>query len=243
VADDALERADLERALRRLGQQLDVPPVPATVATAVRARLLDAAPARPRRRPVLRYALVIILLLAAGIVATVPPVRAAVLEFFRIGGVEIHQGQAPALPTMPSGSPSGDLAEAERLTGLRLQPPAELGRPDEVLVLDGRVASLVYRPAADRPAIRLDVFDGRLDPMFQKYIGSGRAMEVEVDGWPAYFADGPHEIVYLDDTGQRQRASARLATATLIWMRAGATYRLEGDLPVERLLAIARSVP
>jgi hypothetical protein len=233
---------DLEGALRALGEQLEVPPAP-EMTMAVRVRLSAAPP--PRRRPVLRYALVIILLLVSGVVIAVPPVRAAVLEFFRIGGVEVIEGPGPSLPATPAmpEQPVADLGEARRLTGLPVGVPAALGPPDQILVTEGRIMSLVYRPAGDRPAARLDVFDGRLDPLFIKYLRN-RPVEVGIRGGvTGWFVPGPHEVVYVDDAGQRQRESARLAASTLIWQDGGVTYRLEADLPAERLVAIARSLP
>lgn len=235
------DQSDLESALRWLGRHLDVPPAPG-VTLAVRTRLQ--APA-PRRTPVLRYAVVILLLLVSAVIVAVPPVRAAVVEIFRIGGVEIHQGSGPALPSTPvlHDQLVADLDEAQRLTGIRARPPALLGPPDEIRVMEGRVVSLGYRPTPDWPAIRLDVFDGTLDPIFEKYLRFRDASEVDVDGVPGWFVPGPHEVVYVDPAGNRRDASARLAAPTLIWHRAGATYRLEAALPRDRLATIAGSIP
>jgi hypothetical protein len=234
------DRSDLEAELRMLGRHLAVPPAP-DLTLAVRTRLR--APA-PRRTPVLRYAVVIVLVLLSALFA-VPPVRAAVLDLVRIGGVEIHQGSGPALPSTPSlgDRPVRDLDEAQRATGIRVRPPALLGPPDEVRVVSGRVVSLGYRPAADRPAVRLDVFDGTLEPVFEKYLRFAEATEVDVAGVPGWFVPGPHEVVYIDPDGTRRTESARLAGPTLIWHRAGTTYRLEAALPRDRLATLARSVP
>jgi len=242
VADD-----DLEDALRRLGRQLDIPPgpSPADVAAAVRARLRPVPPAR--RSPALRYAVAIIAVLVTGVAVTVavPPVRAAVLEFFRVGGVEIHDGPGPALPATPTlpRQTVDDLAEAQRLTGLRITAPEQLGPPDDIVVIERRVVSLVYRPTANRPAIQLDVFDGRLDPLFAKYLSIEGARQVDVGGATGWLLPGPHEVIYLDDEGRQRRESARLAATTLIWQRDVTTYRLEADLPPDQLIAIAASLP
>jgi hypothetical protein len=235
------DHSDLEAALRTLGRHLDVPPAP-DVTFAVRSRLQ--APA-PRRAPVLRPAIVILLLLLAAVVVAVPPVRAAVVEFFRIGGVQIQQGSGPAVPSTPvrTGRLVADLDEARRLTGVRARPPELLGRPDEIRVIGGRVVSLGYRPAADRPAIRLDVLDGTIDPAFRKYLYIEEATEVDVGGVPGWFIPRPHEIVQLDPDGVERPDSARLAAPTLVWHRAGTTYRLEAALPLARLITIAGSIP
>jgi hypothetical protein len=234
------DRSDLEAELRTLGRYLDVPPAP-DVTLAVRTRLREPA---PRRTPVLRYAVVVLLLLLSALFA-VPPVRAAVLEFFRIGGVEVHQGSGPALPPTPALADRivPDLAEAERLSGIRARPPALLGPPDEIRVMEGRVVSLGYRPTADRPAIRFDVFHGTFEPVFEKYLRFREATRVDVGGVEGWFVPGPHEVVYVDPDGNRREATARLAGPTLIWHRAGTTYRLEASLPRDRLVAVAGSVP
>jgi hypothetical protein len=240
---------DLEDALRRLGRQLDIPPVPsaADVAAAVRTRLQSVPPAQRSpvlRSPVLRYAVAILALLITGVVITVPPVRAVVLEFFRIGGVEIHEGPGPVLPASPTmpRQTIDDLAEAQRLTGLRVTVPEQLGPPDDIVVIERRVVSLVYRPTANRPAVQLDVFDGRLDPLFAKYLLVEGVRQVDVGGAAGWLIPGPHEVVYIDDEGRQRRESARLATNTLIWQRDAATYRLEADLPPDQLTAIAASL-
>jgi hypothetical protein len=231
--------ADLGRELRALGRQLDVPPAP-DVTRAVRARLASP-PAR--RRPVLRYALVVLLVLLSAVLA-VPPVRAAVLDFFRIGGVSIRSEPGPPVPPTPAltSRPVADLQEAERVTGLRVRPPAALGPPDSVLVVEGRVVSVGWRASADRPEVRLDAFDGLPEPIFEKYLQFREAVEVDVGGLPGWYVGGPHEVVYVDPGGVRRESSARLAGPTLIWVRGGTTYRLEADLPATRLAAVAASI-
>ena len=236
---------DLEGALHRLGRQLDVPPAPpaAEVATAVRTRLRSAPPPR-RPIPVLRYAVVILVLLVTGVIIAVPPVRAAVLELLRIGGVEIHHGAGPELPTSPAvPQQTVDLAEAQRLTGLRVTVPEQLGPPDEIVVIERRAVSLSYRPTTDRPAIRLDIFDGRLDPLFAKYLLIEEMRQVDLGDTEGWLIPGPHEVIYLDEEGRQHRESARLAATTLIWQRDAVTYRLEADLPPDQLTAIAASLP
>lgn len=232
--------ADLDRELRALGRHLDVPPAP-DLALAVRVRLQ--APT-PRRRPVLRYAVVVLLVLLSALLA-VPPVRAAVFDFFRIGGVSVRSEPGPPVPPTPAltGRPVADVAAAERATGIRVRPPALLGRPDEVRVIEDRIVSLGWRPTADRPEVRLDIFDGRLEPVFEKYLRFQEAVEVRIGDEPGWYVGGPHEIVYIDPGGTRRESSARLAGPTLIWHRLGTTYRLEAALPAARLTAVAASMP
>lgn len=248
---------DLEGALRTLGRQLDVPPAsPApSVALAVRTRLESRQDSQLKSRPksrtparslrIVRYAAVAVALLVSGVMIAVPDVRAAVLELLRIGGVVVHEGPAPSLPAEPAlpEQPVADLAEAERLTGLRPVVPQRLGPPDRILVIDRRVISLEYGATANRPAIRLDQFNGQLEPGFEKFLWIEELRPVSIGQGRGWWVPGPHELVYVDAAGQQHRESARLAEPTLIWEREEVTFRLEGALTLERAVTIAESLP
>jgi hypothetical protein len=66
---------------------------------------------------------------------------------------------------------------------------------------------------------------------------------VTVTGEPGFWLAGaPHGLVYVDPSGQILEAPARLAGHTLVWRRGRLTLRVEADIPMERALAIARSV-
>jgi hypothetical protein len=134
------------------------------------------------------------------------------------------------------------LAEAERLTGLRVRPPAALGPPDSVHVVEDRVVSVRWVATLDRPEVRLEAFDGRPEPVFEKYLRFREAEEVRVGRDIGFYVAFPHEVVYIDPGGVRREASARLVESTLIWVRGGTTYRLEADLPADRLAALAAAV-
>ncbi|MET8835423.1 DUF4367 domain-containing protein [Micromonospora sp. NPDC004540] len=236
---------DLERELRDLAVWLETPEVP-DVTARVRARL--ATPARPRRR--WRYWLAAAL--AALLVALLPPGRAAIADavsgLLRFSGIVIDTTPTPMGPTgMPSPLPAQTPAsrdEAQRHLRFPIRVPAELGAPQQVLVADPdgtgtyRVVTLLYRGGA----LRLDAFDGGLDPVFHKQIG-GPGMEwVQVDGGFAVWIGGPHELAYVDRTGRVRVETARLAAATLIWEDAGVSYRLEGDLTRDEAIRIASSL-
>ena len=100
------------------------------------------------------------------VVALVPPVRAAVLDLFRIGGVTVRE-----VPSPPSGSPTSGppptegvvrtLEEASRRVGFDVATPPGLGAPTTVAVTrDGRVVELTWGTGVG--STRLDVFDGSL---------------------------------------------------------------------------------
>jgi len=114
-------------------------------------------------------------------------------------------------------------------------------RPEFVALRYGGAAG---RPPTDRfgMAIELDEFAGTLRPYIEKYLGDVTVERLTIDGLPALWIDGPHEVIYADRNGQAQSASARMAARTLLWQRDGVTLRLEGELSRDQALAIARSL-
>ncbi|MBM0225956.1 DUF4367 domain-containing protein [Micromonospora sp. ATA51] len=236
---------DLERELRDIAAWLATPDAP-DVADGVRARL--AAPARRRRR--WRYYLAAALV--ALLVAVLPPGRAALADavagLLRFSGIIIDTSSAPVPPTgSPSPLPSqrpASLHEAQGMLRFPIRLPAKLGPPEQVLVadVDGtgayRVVTLLYRGGA----LRLDAFDGRLDPVFQKQAAGPGVDWVQVDGGFAVWIGGPHALAYVDRAGTVHVETARLAASTLIWEEAGVSYRLEGDLTKAEAIEIANSL-
>jgi hypothetical protein len=172
-----------------------------------------------------------------------PTVRAAVYDFLRIGGVEIHENEpAPVTPSSSVDPPlPGDrevsLAQAREAMDFPLKLPRDLGKPTDVLLVDGaRVVSMAFGP------VRIDQFDGGLDPMFNKFASAQDVHHVTVSGGPAVWVDHPHPVLYTDRDGRLREEGARLAGSTLIWEEDGITYRVEGDLTERRAIAIAESL-
>jgi hypothetical protein len=242
-----------ETVLRDLGAHLDVPPPPPAdaLASAVLARLDEPAPRRrvalpPTLLPRLAAA-VIALLVALGVAMAVSPqVRAAVLEFLRIGGVELNQGPPPTTPTDTGirfpGERAVTLDEAHDIANFPIRLPTALGDPTAVYLLDGRVVSLHY----DSPrhgVVRVDEFEGGMTPLFQKYVHADDAVPTRVDGWQGVWLPRPHPVLYLGQDGNVHEQAPRLAGSTLIWEQGGLTYRVEGDLSRAEAAAIAESIP
>ncbi|MGV9763764.1 hypothetical protein [Micromonospora tulbaghiae] len=234
---------DLERELRELTGWLEPAGTPDLTAR-VRARL-DAPAPRRRWRYVLAAAL------AALLVAALPPGRAAVAGavtgLLRFSGVVVDTAPAPPPPGTPSPLPAQHqvaLAEAQRQVRFPIRVPARLGAPERVLVADPdgagahRVVSLLYRGGT----VRLDAFDGSLDIVFHKRSAGADVTLTQVGGEFAIWVGGPHALAYVDRSGTERVATARLSAATLIWERAGVSYRLEGDLTREQALDVASSV-
>lgn len=243
----------LEADLRDLGRRLDVPPTP-DVTTAVLNRL--DAPTQRRRVPRLVTAALAALLALATAMVVSPAVRAAVFDLLRIGGVEIHQDEpAPPTPTVEAplpGERAVSLAQARDAVDFTLRLPAGLGEPDAIQVtgdrvvsmsFDGRVDGRVGERVGERVgAVRVDQFDGHLDPIFEKFTTAADIHRVTVGDQPGIWVDRPHTVLYTDEHGTTHQETARLAGSTLIWEDGGVTYRVEGDLTQAEALAVAESL-
>jgi hypothetical protein len=246
------ERRDLElvEELRELGRWLETPAPDVT--GAVRARLVArraSVPtwfaAVPRRWLVAAAAVVV-----AVAIAVVPQGRAAVAHavtgLLRFAGVEVRQGQpAPAASPEPLPSiRSAGLDEARRRAHIPVRVPARLGVPEEVQLADPardgapRVVSLLYRGGT----VRLDEFDGRLEPAFLKTMATADARWVDVAGFGGLWFPTPHGLTYIDRHGVPHEETSRMTGSTLVWSDGVVTYRLEGPIPFEEATAIARSV-
>jgi hypothetical protein len=237
--------SDVERDLRALADTIVVPEPP-DVRAAVRARIETGSPTTQAiRTPRPRWvAAVIAALLAIGLAAS-PQARAAVAEMFRFAGVDVRWGSnaddAPVVPETPlPGADPTDLAGAREQAGFEIAVPSLLGEPDRVVVADdARVVSLLY----DLPQhpIRLDEFDGSLEPVFAKTV-EVTGVSAPVDGERGWWLPGPHTVHYVDRDGVVREETARLATSTLIWESGGVSYRLEADVSKAEAVRIAESL-
>jgi len=262
---------ELATELRALAAWLDTPEPP-DVRAAVRARLAArtqpgarsanltrAQPGAPsgnptRSRPGVRRWLAAAAAIAVAVtVAVLPQGRAAVArvvdEVLHFAGVQVRNspGGLPSLPASPSPLPSlrsAALDEARRRARFPIGVPAQLGVPEQVLLADPgpdgapRVVSLIYRGGA----VRLDEFDGELDPTFEKSAVGNGSRWVTVNGHSGLWFPEPHALTYLDRQGIRHTETARLAAPTLIWRDGAVTYRLEGPTTLAEATAIAASV-
>jgi hypothetical protein len=219
---------------------------------------------RTRRRRPRRVAVLIAATLAVGVLA-IPPARAAIARFFRIGSAEIHRDPPPAdratVPTLAPGAPLPDLGEQSTLAAVRRRMPTlalptieRLGPPDEVWhapQASGK-ASLVYTasddlpPAANTPGIGLLVqeFAGDGRTFVEKYLQEGTDVEaVTVGDEQGIFVSGDtHAIWYTAPDGTEYSEVGRLVGNALIFPRGDLTIRLEGDLSRDEMLEIANSL-
>lgn len=219
----------LDDELRALGRSAVVPPVDEGLTAAVLSRVADL-PVRRSLRDRWRTFLSLFLVLLAGAVAT-PPVRATVAEWLNIGGVRA-QPVASAPTSTPTAPPAVtgqlSLAEAERIAGFKPALPSELGPPT------GVEASAAF-VAIGWDGVRLEQFRAEVSPMYVKKYYRSLQHVPELDG---LWFDTPHELVLVDSAGVERRV--RVAGPTLVWIRSGVTFRLEGVADKARAVRLAQ---
>ncbi|MGW2155165.1 hypothetical protein [Nonomuraea sp. NPDC001699] len=251
---------DLEAELTALGDLLDTPsPPPPDVAAAVRARLetpspppSDAAAVRARletqpqdsarrvRRARWKVVAAVVLAVIA-VTAATPQGRAAVARVLRFAGIELQLADTPPTPVRTTANLPGERPVAPddlpALVKFPIRTPSELGAPDHATIADqGRVVSMFWPDG-----VRLDQFQGGVDPFFFKQLGPPWPDYVQVAGTSAWWIPGEHPLGYI----RRQDGTEvplRQAAPTLVWQRDTLTYRLEGAGTKERAVKIAESL-
>ncbi|WSJ07617.1 hypothetical protein OG437_30270 [Streptomyces phaeochromogenes] len=184
-----------------------------------------------------------------------PPVRAAVVEWFDFGGVEVrydpsatpsHGAEVPGC-----GGPSLTLAEAERRAGFAPLAPPALGTPEAVTVTrepKGRfLITLCWREQGR--TVRLDEYPAVLSPGFTKfvreqpeYVPLGEDSEF-VERTALWFPDAHLLRLWLMDRDGEFIHSTWTAGPTLLWVHEGdMTLRLEGVASRARAVEIAKSL-
>ncbi|MFC7489297.1 MULTISPECIES: hypothetical protein [unclassified Knoellia] len=206
---------------------------------------LDRLRARRRRAAAVAVAALLVVVL-------VPPVRAAVLELFRIGGVTVREVPTPSgveattgsAPTTSGSIVVGSLAEASDRVGFDVTAPAQLGSPTSIAVTrEGRVVELTWGTGPD--STRLDIFKGSLSFGYLKSVWQA-VTPTDVAGQEAVWFAGTHLIEWTDRSGVTVASAPRVAGPTLVWVdrdRTGRelTYRLEGPKSLEAATTIAES--
>ncbi|HET6755086.1 MAG TPA: hypothetical protein VFH23_14190 [Jiangellaceae bacterium] len=261
---------DLEAEFRELAQKLDVPARP-DYATRVRERLESGSGAtRPTlwrppfgfTGPLGRLATAtIVLVLAMVIVLSVPATRAAVADLFGFAGVNVRTAPSAAPSPRNTVDTALDLGEPVTIDEARQRVSFPVSLPvvpgldaPDVYVTDEpglESVSLVYGPTTGFPAtaathvgLLVGEYAGTATPYFDKLIEAGEPVtQVTVDGrWPGIYFTDPHQILVRGPDGLVHEDRPRLAAPTLVWVREGVTYRLEGALDMTNALAVAASM-
>jgi hypothetical protein len=246
------EPDDLDAELRALGRTLVVAPPADDLVEQVLARLpTEPLPGRSRDRGRTRRRRVIAAIVALVIIGLglTPPVRAAVVEWLRIGGVLVRteppvSGPSPTPSPPPTIGPRVTLAQAKALVDFPVGVPEQLGPPDRISVSpDRRIVAMDWGSRADQ--LHLDQFDGELSWMFLKRTGD-RFQVTNVDGRDAIWFATAHSISYLDRDGRERNEPARIAGPCLVWERTvdgrRVTLRLEGNQSMVDAVAAAESI-
>ena len=202
---------ELERALERLADEVAWPATPAFE--------LDRAPSR--RRWLVAVALAVV---ALAIAFAVPPARSALLRLFHLGGVTVERVQTlPAAQERPLSASLGvpvTAADARELLGTRFRAPGDLAPQ---LYRSGQSVSALL--AAPDPVLLTELRAGVNGyVLVKKLVGTStdvHGVDLGLNA-PAVWIRGA-EHVYLAPP-----LPPRLAGNTLIWVRDGITYRLEG---------------
>jgi hypothetical protein len=222
---------EFESQLQRIAREVVYPPTPI-----IRWRA-------QRRSVQARYALATLAVLLA--LVMISPLRANVLEWLRIGVVTIFTGEtaAPA-STMPSlvdlfGETTLEAARESVEFDVRL--PQNFGLPDHVYMQngDGAAVIMVWLARENQPAISLYVF-GATEGIYGKFLDT--AVNTQVNGQPAVWADVPHSLQYQVGNFIRKYLTFIVEGNVLIWAEDGITYRLESNLLMEEAIAIAESL-
>jgi hypothetical protein len=196
--------------------------------------------------------------LTIGILLFSPSVRHAVASWLGLPGIRISTSTKQPATIPGSGLRLGrrtTLAQAGERLGTEVVLPSApgLGAPDGVFVEAAhRIVWLSYRPAPGLPPIAghnvglliTEIRARGLDGFFYKKL-AGNGTEVKplmVNGGRGFWIHGqPHVIQYRFPFGVRQELG-RTSGNSLIWVRAGITYRIELQAGLKRALQIADSM-
>lgn len=208
---------------------------------------------RQRTRTVRLAWAVMALVIILGLL-TVPPVRAAVLDFLQIGSVRIWRGTSPESTAQPAPTPltslldlAGEttLAAAQMNLPFAIQVPAypaTLGPPDYIYrqALDGEMVVLVWLGEAGQVQLSLSILASQVWAEKQ-YIRI--VQETKVNGQWAIWVTGVHPFVVRNGDLHMKRL---VEGNTLIWTTGAGeemlTYRLETDLPLPEAIRVAESL-
>lgn len=234
---------DLEHALLDLSEHLDHPAGDELV-DRVRGRLVAPAPLGDRRpdrsRSLVAVAAVFIVVVSAAL--AIPPSRHAIADWLGIGAIEVRRTDEPtastgapgrAVPGAPGAtSPSGvvvprNLADARELVDFTVATPhgASGGTPARIEVDRRPQGGLIVLDYG-----RYTLVEVTANPeIIAKLVDRTATIErVRVEGSPALWIRGAHEIAYQTRSGALATDTVRRSGPVLVWARGGVTLRLEG---------------
>ena len=217
-----------------------------------------------RRRPLGRFLLAaaILLLILGATLALIPGTRHAVADWFDIPGIRLFiSDETPTAIPVPRDPPlavrSGPAVSRESAAAAVDFPlmlpnhPAVTGTPEIYLTQDGAPVVLVTYPISDMLPEAAQSGEGLLLVEFRsssdavwgmKQAGATNEIRVvRVNGVEALWVGGTHQLMIVPAEPGATPVSRRSANV-LAWNVNGITYRLEADLPVETMIAVAESL-
>lgn len=242
----------LDRILTRFADTTVYPATPrlrARVATSI------AAPSRPARGGIQSLALAVAALCiaaAALLTLALPPSREAIADFFGIEGSRIERLPTPAPGTTPTPFPTPADISA-------IATPISIGDATQRLgfapaLPSGQQPSVVYvapfigpEPFVVLHFDRFDLWEGHLDEGYlnKAFAGATVLTDLTINGQPArWLSGGGHIVTFVDRDGNEIAASQRTVDRnTLVWRTPYAFYRIETDLSLDEIVAIAKTLP
>lgn len=234
----------IELELDELARRIHYPPTPDLAP-----RVLERIRRRPRWRLLVAVAAALVAVAVAGLAAS-PGARSTVLDWLRIGGVEIRR--TDGLPQVPLrfepdfGEPV-TLEEARRRADFPVLLPGRLAEPDAVYHREyppGGTVTLVWGPA-ERPRLALSQWAGRVvEPVVIKLIPPGTRADVVTvgKGVGVWLHGAPHVLLVHPPGGGEAPVELALAGSVLVWELGDRSYRIEAAVSRDEALAIARSL-
>jgi hypothetical protein len=163
------------------------------------------------------------------------------VQILRFAGIEIQIGDTPPEPVRTTAPMPGEQtvspADLAGRAKFPIKAPSGLGAPRSATVADGgRVVSMFW-PGG----VRLDQFDGGLDPVFFKKLGPPWPDYVMVGPYQGWWVPGEHPLGYIMRADGTE-VPLRQAGPTLIWQQGTMGYRLEGVRSAQEAIRIATSL-
>ena len=186
-----------------------------------------------------RLAFVALSIILLAVIA-VPPVRASLITFFRIGTINVYVGESDVqfnstpIP-LPNLSGQMTLAEAQAAVSFPIEFPSTLGEPDAVYHSDDwqGIVTLVWQ----ENGTLLQILDFNI---IGTKIQLEFAEETAVYNAPALWIEDPHLLnLYDERIGFIDTLTRQVDGHVLIWTKDNLTYRLETHLPKEEAISLA----
>ncbi|HWR67264.1 MAG TPA: hypothetical protein VN364_14195 [Bellilinea sp.] len=253
--------AKFEERLMQLTPAFPYPPTP-DIAKGERLRLDQKRSSKiPRRRLAMGLAVLFIALAAA---VWISPVRAQILDWFRIGSVKIFLFEPTPTPTeaISTGTPAPiatptflesilDLAGETTLQEAREQAdftvalpsyPADLNDPDRVFVqqFGGPVVTLVWMDPIQPEKVRMTLSESNSEKAVFEKINPTSLQETQVNDNPAVWVDSDYLLIMRNGEATFTRMIDQ--GQTLIWTNGEITYRLETEVDLQTAIRIAESI-